>query len=269
MLDSEVRVVTDAGRTVLAAMPLPGSPIGGTVDVSPDGSHVLAVPQHGPLLWWEASTGRWRQEPLHFDATNGYHARLSPSGRRALLVDAFGRVEMRTLGGGRTAWLTSGPATDAAFGSDDTVFAIDADARIWRWDLANQRAGIAAIHYPHLRHDPVVWSVASNAQVMASGSEGGTAMVVDRAHGEARFQAATTADIYTVVLDADRLVTGGNDGLRMWSWPDGTPLPLADARGFRAWVVKPATARDGTRVYLAGTQRDAKIFLWRDGSRER
>jgi WD40 repeat protein len=267
IVGAEVRVLTDGGRTVLTAVPLPGSPAGGAVDITPDGAHALAVLQHGPVLWWEAKSGRWRQEPLHFEATDGRHVRLSPSGTQALLIDAFGRIELRTLGGGRTAWLTSGPATDAVFGGDDTVFAVDADARIWRWDLADQRAGIAAIHYPHLHHDPTVWAVASTAEVMASGSEGGTVMVVDRRHGNARFQIATAADIYTVVLDADHLVAGGNDGLRMWRWPEGAPIPLADGRGLRAWVVKPATARNGTRVYLVATQRDARIYLWRGGTR--
>jgi WD40 repeat protein/predicted Ser/Thr protein kinase len=263
---TEVRIVAGARSTVLAARQLPGSPIGSTLDVSRDGSHVLVGLLHGPLLWWEAGAAQWRQEPLHFEVT-ARQVRLSPSGTRALLVDEFGRIEMRTLGGGRTAWLTSGPATDTVFGGDDTVFALDADARIWRWELANQRAGIAAIHYPHLHHDPVVWSVASNAQVMASGSEGGTAMVVDRGHGGARLQVATMADIYTVTLDADRLVTGGNGGLQMWNWRDGTKLPLADGSGLRAWVVKPARASDGARVYLAGMLNGAGISLWRDTSR--
>jgi WD40 repeat protein len=75
------------------------------------------------------------------------------------------------------------------------------------------------------------------------------------------------ADICAVVLDGDRLVIGGGDGLQMWAWRDGTPLPLAAGRGLRVWDIAPATARDGTRGYLAGGFRDGAVMLWRDTSR--
>jgi WD40 repeat protein len=141
------------------------------------------------------------------------------------------------------------------------VVAIDADARVWQWDLAALRGGIIAIH------DGWVWSIASDDQITASASEAGTAIVVDRRTGVTRLGAQLASDIYKIVLDGERLVVGGDDGLHMWRWSDGAALPLAEGRGIRIWDVEPATAGDGSRVYLAGALRAAEIYLWRDTSR--
>lgn len=232
------------------------------LDISRDGARVLVVPPHGPVRWLDVASLQWRQERLDLDTPTLRSARISPSGRRALVVDHFGRLEVLTLGGGQTSWLTAGPTVDATFRDDDTVVAIDADARIWQWDLASLRGGIAAIH------DGWVWSIASDDQVTASASEAGTAIVVDRRTGAARLDARVASDLYKLVLDGERLVVGGDDGLHLWRWSDGAALPLADGRGIRIWDVEPATAGDGSRVYLAGALRAAAIYLWRDTSRD-
>ena len=224
-------------------------------------ARALVVPLHGPLLWWQADTGQWREERVHFDTPSLTRARLSPSGKRALLVNAIGGLEVRTLGGGSTAWLTSDPVLDAVFHDDDTVVAADLDGRLWRWDLQAQRSGVVAIHRR------AVWSIASNPQVVASGSEDGTAIVVDRRTGAVRWELHPGTEIYRVLLDGDRVVTAGNDGLRRWDWHTGAALPLADGRGLRIWDVVPTAAGDGARIYLAGALAGGEILAWDDSER--
>jgi WD40 repeat protein/predicted Ser/Thr protein kinase len=254
----EVRLFDGAGRE-LSSRAIPSSPFAPQLAVSQD--RALVVPLHGPLLWWQADPGQWREERVHFDTPALTRARLSPSGRRALLVNEIGGLEVRTLGGGRTAWLTSDPIRDAVFRDDDTVIAADLDNRLWRWDLPAQRSGVVAIHRG------AVWSVATSPEVVASGSEDGTATVVDRATGGARLQLHPGTEIYRVVVDGDRVVTAGNDGLGRWDWRTGAQAPLADGRGLRIWDLLPATAGDGARIYLAGALADGAIFAWDAGER--
>ncbi|HEY0482355.1 MAG TPA: WD40 repeat domain-containing serine/threonine-protein kinase [Kofleriaceae bacterium] len=256
---AEVRIF-DGGGVELSARRLPDHRLYPLLDISHDGSRVLAAELHGQMRWWQASTGRWQEERLHFQAPSLRRARLSPSGTRALLLDYFGSLEVRTLGGGRVAWLTAGSITDAVFRDDDTVIASDADHRLWRWDLAAQRSGVAAIH------DRAVWSVASNADIVASSDEGGTVIVSDRRRGTPLhvplLAARPAAAIYRTLLDGDHLILAGDDGLRGWNWRTGAALPLADGRGIRVWDVEAAIAADGSRIYLAGGLARGALFLW-------
>ncbi len=254
-IKDEIRVV-DRGVRELSSRAIPSAPWAPHVAISDDGSRVLVVPLHGPLLWWQAGTGRWREERVHFDTPTLTRARLSPSGRRALVANQFGGLEVRTLGGGRAAWLTSDPVLDAVFHDDDTVVAIDTDNRLWRWDLRALRSGVVAIHRQ------AVWSMASNAEVIASSSEDGTATVVDRDTGAARLEVAPGSQIYRVRLDGDHLITAGNGGLGRWDWRTGAALPFAEGHGLRIWDVEPVQTGDGTRSYIGGTLADGAIFVW-------
>jgi WD40 repeat protein len=251
----EVRIIDRTGLE-LASRAIPRSPYTPLPALSADGARALVVLLHGPLLWWQADTGQWREERVHFDTPTLNRARLSPSGERALLVNSIGGMEVRTLGGGGTAWLTSDPVVDAVFRDDDTVVAVDLDGRLWRWDLQAQRSGVVAIHRR------AVWSIASAPEIVASVSEDGTATVVDRRTGAVRLELHPGTEIYRVLLDGDHLVTGGNDGLRRWDWRTGAAIPLAEGRGVRIWDFAPATAGDGTRIYLAGALASGAIFAW-------
>lgn len=255
----DVRIADRAGSE-LSSHRLPHGRRYPLLGISRDGSRVLAAELHGPVLWWQASTGRWREEPLYFPTPSLRRVRVSPSGVRALLLGYFGALEVRMLGGGRVAWLTSNAITDAVFRDDDTVIASDAEYRLWRWDLARQRAGVVTIH------GRTVWSIASNAAIVASASEDGTVAVIDRRTGAPRLELRTATEIYRVVLDGDHLIAAGDDGLRRWSWRTGAPAPLAGGRGLRIWDVEPAT--DGrARIYLAGALVHGDVFTWTTSAR--
>ena len=258
---SAVRIVDHTGAE-LASHELPDRRLYPLLDVSRDGARVLAAEIHGPLVWWQYTTG-WHEERLYFQNPTLRQARLSPSGERAVLVDYFGGVEVRTLGGGRVAWLTSDAVTDAVFRDDDTVIASDGDHRLWRWDLASQRAGVAAVH------DRAVWAVAANAEIVATGSEDGRALVIDRRTGAPQLELSAGSEIYRIVLDGDLLIAAGGDGLRVWNWRTGAAVPLPDSSGLRLWDVATATGANGHPVYLAGALTDGAIYAWDENARTR
>jgi serine/threonine protein kinase/WD40 repeat protein len=222
--------------------------------ISRDGARVAAAGTRGPLVSWDARTG-WRDEPLHFDSIV-QRLRSSPSGTRVLLISFFGGLEVRHLGGGTAQWLSGDSISDAVFLDDDTVIASDVDRRLWRYDLAAQRAEIVAVH------TRAVWSATSNAEVLATGGEDGMVTVTDRRTGQPRHELRVRSDVYKILLDGSYLLAAGNDGVRIWDWRSGVLVSSADSDGLRIWDLVAATAGDGTRRYLSGALERSAIFAW-------
>lgn len=257
----QLQIVDRARSRVLSTLEMTQPPGRKVLEISPDGSHAVVAGPRGTFYWWRAATEQWQEEPLHFRDGSLRRAQLSSDGQRLLLIDLFGNLEVRTLGNGRAWWLTSASIRDAIFFDDDTVIALDFHRRLWRWRLSSQRSGIVATL------GQTVWSLDSNAEVVVMGSESGDAIVVDRRGGAVRWHLTTGNQIYRMILDGDRVVAAGNDGLRVWSWRTGLPLPIADGRGVRAWDVKRATASDGSPFYIVSALGEGGVFAWSSSER--
>jgi serine/threonine protein kinase/WD40 repeat protein len=257
----ERHIVDLVQRSVVARITLPSGVMIRGLAGSRDGASAVLTTSRRTLLWWPAGGTGWQPEPIHFQDSVVDAVRMSPDGRRALLISDFGSLEVRTLGGGETTWLARTAITDAVFLDDDTVIALDTEHRIWRWHLPSLRSGLFAVY-----REPV-WSVASNAEVIASGSEDGTATVVDRRTGELRLRVSTGDQIYKVELDGDHLVVAGNGGLYLWNWRTGERLPSPPGRHLRIWDLEPAVAPDGSRIYLTGAIRSGDFSLWTSHAR--
>lgn len=255
--------IVDLDRSVvLGTVDMPRHPMTTLLEISPDGSRMATAGPRG-TFFWRTGSEPWQVEPLRFPTGTLRRASFSHDGGRLLLIDLFGRLEVRTPGHARAWWLSAASIRDAIFLDDDTVIAIDVDHRIWRWQLSAQRSGLVA------SFQQTVWSIASNDEVIAAGSEDGTVIVIDQDTGAVLHRLATGDQIYRTILDGDRLVTAGNGGLHVWSWRTGQQLPIAEGRGLRLWDVVAVAGAGEPYRYVAAALHGGELFSLSASFRDR